>query len=151
MNRHLLAMLFGCATSLVAASADAGSSYDGSWNIIFVTQSGDCNPTYNYAVNIENGVITSPNLATFSGNVTISGAVRASVSVQEKHASGSGKLGRASGRGMDGLFGRPAVRGILDSPAILVDTNRRRGCSGLQSDRLTLAARGESSENAKRS
>ena len=99
MKRHLLPMLFGCATLLVAASADAGTSYDGSWNITFVTQSGDCNPTYNYAVNIENGVITSPNVGTFSGNVTTSGAVRASVSVQEKHASGSGKLGRASGRG----------------------------------------------------
>jgi len=126
MNRHLLAML--SATLLVTARADAGSSYDGSWNITFVTQSGDCNPTYNYAVNIENGVITSPNVATFSGNVTTSGAVRASVSVQEKRASGSGKLGRASGRGTwTGYSGDQRCAGILDSPAGLVDTVERIG------------------------
>src|SRR6516162_4298339 len=91
MDRHLLVTLFAGATLLLAPAADARSSYDGSWNITFVTQSGDCNPTYNYSINIENGVITSPNAATFQGNVTSSGAVRASISVQEKRASGSGK------------------------------------------------------------
>jgi len=95
MDRHLLAMLFGCATLLLAASADARSPYDGAWNITFVTQSGDCSPAYNYSVNIENGVITSPNVATFRGAVTSSGTVRASVTVQDKHAAGSGKLARA--------------------------------------------------------
>ena len=99
MDRHLLVTLFAGATLLLAPAADARSSYDGSWNITFVTQSGDCNPTYNYSVNIENGVITSPNAATFTGNVTSSGAVRASVTVQEKRASGSGKLTGVLGRG----------------------------------------------------
>ena len=99
MDRHLLAILFGCATLLLAIGADARSSYDGSWNITFVTQSGDCNPTYNYSVNIENGVITSPNVETFRGNVASSGAVHASVTVQEKRASGSGKLTGVVGRG----------------------------------------------------
>jgi len=99
MDRHFLAMLFGCGALLFANSADARPSYDGSWNITFVTQSGDCNPTYNYSVNIENGVITSPSAATFQGNVTSSGAVRASVTVQEKRASGSGKLSGVLGRG----------------------------------------------------
>jgi hypothetical protein len=99
MDRRLLVTLFAGATLLLASGANARSSYDGSWNITFVTQSGDCNPTYNYSVNIENGVITSPSVATFQGNVTSSGAVRASVSVQEKRASGSGKLTGVLGRG----------------------------------------------------
>ena len=99
MNRHLLAILAICACQLLAAVVEARSSYDGQWNITFVTQSGDCNPTYNYSVNIENGVIMSPNAETFRGNVTSSGAVRASVTVQEKHASGSGKLTGVLGRG----------------------------------------------------
>lgn len=99
MNRLLLVMLFGCATLLLATGADARSLFDGSWNITFVTQRGDCSPTYNYSVNIENGVITSPNVATFRGSVTSTGAVRASVTVQDKRASGSGKLTRALGRG----------------------------------------------------
>jgi hypothetical protein len=99
MNKYLLAILAGCACQLVAAAAEARSSYDGQWNITFVTQSGDCNPTYNYPINIENGVITSPGVGTFRGNVTSSGAVRASVTVQEKHASGTGKLTGVRGRG----------------------------------------------------
>ena len=88
MDRRLLAMLFGCVGLLLATSTDARSSYDGSWNITFITQSGNCSPTYSYLVNIESGVITSPNVATFRGTVTSSGAVRASVIVQEKRASG---------------------------------------------------------------
>jgi hypothetical protein len=99
LPKHLLAILAGCACQLLAMAAEARSSYDGQWNITFATRSGDCNPTYNFSVNIENGVITSPNAETFRGNVTGSGAVRASVTVQEKHASGSGKLTGVLGRG----------------------------------------------------
>lgn len=99
MNRQLLATLFGCATLLLATAADAASLFDGSWNITFVTQRGDCEPAYRYSVNIENGVITSPAVATFRGTVSSSGAVRASVSVQDKKASGSGTLTRSLGRG----------------------------------------------------
>jgi hypothetical protein len=99
MKKYLLAMMAGCAFQLLAAGAEAGSPYDGQWSITFMTQSGDCSPTYNYSVNIENGVITSPAIETFRGNVTSSGAVRASVSVQDKRASGTGKLTRVLGRG----------------------------------------------------
>jgi hypothetical protein len=99
MNKHLLAILAGCACQLLVMAAEARSPYDGQWNITFVTQSGDCSPTYNYAVNIENGVITSPVVETFRGNVTSSGVVRASVTAQEKRASGSGKLAGVLGRG----------------------------------------------------
>lgn len=99
MNRQLLATLFGCATLLLATAADAASLFDGSWNITFVTQRGDCEPAYRYSVNIENGVITSPVVSTFKGTVSSSGAVRASVSVQDKKASGSGTLTRSLGRG----------------------------------------------------
>ena len=99
MNRQLRAVLFGCATLLLATGADARSVFDGSWNITFVTQRGDCDPAYRYSVNIENGVITSPAVATFKGTVTGSGAVRASVAVGDKKASGSGTLTRSLGRG----------------------------------------------------
>jgi hypothetical protein len=122
MNRHLLAILAICACQLLAAVVEARSSYDGQWNITFVTQSGDCNPTYNYSVNIENGVIMSPNVETFRGNVTSSGAVRASVTVQEKHIWVRQANGRSRPRDLDRLVRRPALRGILDSPADMVIT-----------------------------
>jgi hypothetical protein len=94
-------------TSAIAASclvafasvAQARSAYDGSWDLLFVTQRGACDPTYNFSVNIADGVVTHPNLVKFKGHVARSGAVRASVTVQDKYASGSGRLSGYSGRG----------------------------------------------------
>jgi hypothetical protein len=83
----------------LAHTANARSVYDGSWDLVFVTQRGACDPTYNFTVNITNGIVTHPNLVRFRGYVAKSGAVRASVTVQDKYASGSGRLSSAYGRG----------------------------------------------------
>jgi hypothetical protein len=93
-----------CATAIICFvalthTANARSAYDGSWDLVFVTQRGACDPAYNFTVNISNGVVTHPNLVKFRGHVAKSGAVRASVTVQDKYASGSGRLSSASGRG----------------------------------------------------
>src|SRR5271168_3316686 len=83
----------------LASTAQARSAYDGSWDLAFVTQRGACDPAYNFTVNISNGVVTHPNLVRFRGYVAKSGVVRASVTVQDKYASGSGRLLSTSGRG----------------------------------------------------
>ena len=80
-----------------ASAVQARTAYDGSWDLIFVTQRGTCDPTYDFSVNITNGVVTHPNLVKFRGYVAQSGAVRASVAVQDRYASGSGRLSGASG------------------------------------------------------
>ena len=99
----MMKKLLFCATiagSLAVTSvAQARSAYDGSWDLVFVTQRGACDATYNFSVNITDGVVTHPNLVRFKGYVARSGAVRASVTVQDKYASGSGRLSGASGRG----------------------------------------------------
>ena len=95
-------LTYAAAASCLVASfsvAQASSAYDGSWDLRFVTQRGTCDPTYNFSVNVSNGVITHPNLVRFRGYVARSGAVRASVTVQDKFASGSGRLSSNSGRG----------------------------------------------------
>ena len=69
------------------------------WDLLFVTQRGTCDPTYNFSVNITDGIVTHPNLVKFSGHVARSGAVRASVTVHDKYASGSGRLSSNSGGG----------------------------------------------------
>ena len=94
----LWATVTSCFVAL-ACSAHARSAYDGSWDLVFVTQRGACDRTYNFTVNVSNGVVTHPNLLKFRGYVAKSGAVRASVAVQDKYASGSGRLSSASGRG----------------------------------------------------
>ena len=93
-----------CATATscflaLACTAHARSAYDGSWDLVFVTQRGACDPAYNFTVNVSNGFVTHPNLVKFRGYVAKSGAVRASVTVQNKYAAGSGRLSAAAGRG----------------------------------------------------
>jgi hypothetical protein len=82
-----------------AAAAQARSAYDGSWDLAFMTQQGSCDPSYNFTVNISDGIVTHPNLVRFKGYVARSGSVRASVTVQDKFASGTGRLFGTSGRG----------------------------------------------------
>jgi hypothetical protein len=98
MKNLLLSTTIVCCLTLTSA-AQGHSSYDGSWDLVFVTQRGACDPTYNFTVNITDGVVTHPNLVRFRGYVAHSGAVRASVTVQDKYASGSGRLSGNSGRG----------------------------------------------------
>ena len=82
-----------------ASVAHARSAYDGSWDLVFVTQRGSCDPSYNFTVNVSDGIVTHPNLVRFRGYVAKSGTVHASVTVQDKFASGTGRLFGTSGRG----------------------------------------------------
>jgi hypothetical protein len=82
-----------------ASVAHARSAYDGSWDLVFVTQRGSCDPSYNFTVNVSDGIVTHPNLVKFKGYVAKSGSVRASVTVHDKFASGTGRFFGMSGRG----------------------------------------------------
>lgn len=95
----ILALIVGINFGL-AAPAGARSRFDGTWNLMFVTQRGPCDPTYNFTVDVMNGHISHPNILTFRGSVTTSGAVKASVRVGERYAWGSGRLSDFSGRGV---------------------------------------------------
>jgi len=98
--RKLLFFVTAAACLMTSVSmAQARSLYDGSWDLVFVTQRGACDATYNFSVNITDGVVTHPNLVRFRGYVAGSGAVRASVTVHEKFAAGSGRLLSNAGRG----------------------------------------------------
>jgi hypothetical protein len=88
----------GCFMAL-ASAAHARSAYDGSWDLAFVMQKGACDPSYNFTVNVSDGIVTHPNLVKFKGYVKKSGSVRASVTVHDKFASGTGRLFGTSGRG----------------------------------------------------
>jgi hypothetical protein len=99
MNTPALGIIaIGCFMAL-ASAANARTTFDGSWDLLFLTQRGECDPSYSFTVNVSNGVLTHPNLVKFRGYVARSGAVHASVTVQDKYASGSGRLSGTSGRG----------------------------------------------------
>jgi hypothetical protein len=99
MTKHSLLIAATSCFLAFTSGAHARSAYDGPWDIAFVTQRGSCDTSYNFTVDVNNGIITHPNLVRFRGYVAKSGAVRASVTVQDKYASGSGKLSLSSGHG----------------------------------------------------
>ena len=82
-----------------ASAAQARSADDGSWDLVFVTKKGACDPAYNFTVNVSDGVVTHLNLVKFEGHVAKSGSVHASLTVHDKFASGTGRLFGTSGRG----------------------------------------------------
>jgi hypothetical protein len=75
-NLLTFAIAASCLVAFVSV-AQARSAYDGSWDLLFVTQRGACDPTYKFSVNITDGVVTHPNLVRFRGHVARSGAVLA--------------------------------------------------------------------------
>lgn len=99
MNTPALGIIAMSCLMALAPAANARTTYDGSWDLLFVTQRGECDPSYSFTVNVSNGVVTHPNLVKFRGYVARSGAVRASVTVHDKYAAGSGRLSGTSGRG----------------------------------------------------
>ena len=118
MKKCLIANAIFCAWLTLASAAEARTSYDGPWNLVFYTQQGSCDPTFTFSVNVDAGVVTHPNLVKFRGHVAKSGAVRASVTVQDKYASGSGKLtGEIRPRHVERPRGRRKLFGILDRSA----------------------------------
>jgi hypothetical protein len=115
-----------------ASAAQARSAYDGSWDLVFVTQRGSCNPTYNFTVNVSDGVVTHPNLVKFRGYVAKSGSVHASVTVHDKFASGTGQAFRVvRSRNVERPRGKRAMLGLLDSAAQLTSplAGRRDECT----------------------
>ena len=100
MRQFALACAFAIGLSTVpTAAAFAGSKYDGAWSLVFVTQRGECDPSYSFDVNIAHGIVSHPNLVRFTGRVGANGLVHASVTVQDKYAAGSGKLTKTAGQG----------------------------------------------------
>jgi hypothetical protein len=97
-KRSLLIAVSSCFI-FVAPAAYGRSAYDGSWDLVFVTQRGTCESSYSFTVDVTDGVVTHPNLVRFRGYVTKFGTVRASVTVQDKYATGAGKLFATFGRG----------------------------------------------------
>jgi hypothetical protein len=74
-------------------------AYDGSWSLSIITDRGGCDRSYDFTVQIANGIVSHSNLVRLRGVVSGNGAVRVSVSVGDKHASGAGRLSRSSGSG----------------------------------------------------
>ena len=85
-----------------ASTALARTIYDGAWSVLIITQSGSCDPTYRYGVQINDGVVAYDGIAPImlQGRVTPKGLVRVILQAGGQWADGSGKLTRNRGAGV---------------------------------------------------
>jgi hypothetical protein len=97
LNRHQTSL--GDTEMASLRSMSSTKSVHTAWSLVFVTQRGECEPSYSSDVNIANGIVSHPNLVRFTGRVSANGLVHASVTVHDKYASGSGKLTKTDGQG----------------------------------------------------
>jgi hypothetical protein len=67
MTKHSLLVAATSCFIFLAPAAHARSAYDGSWDMVFVTQRGACDSSYSFTVDVTNGIVTHPNLVRFRG------------------------------------------------------------------------------------
>ena len=103
-----LPWIFGAAVLAAVAApgaADAGKAggagggYDGTWNVLVITQTGTCDPAYSYPFRVSGGRILSTGAADVSGSVGSGGVVAVRISAGGRLASGNGRLSGRSGAG----------------------------------------------------
>jgi hypothetical protein len=84
-----------------APAAMAHMSFDGKWSVLIVTDDGNCDRAYRYALKIVNGSVTYDDPSfDISGHVDARGRVRVSVGAGGEHAIGTGELSGDSGGGL---------------------------------------------------
>ena len=96
----LAAVLIG-GTVLGRDSALARTPFDGNWSVLIVTDAGDCDRAYRYALVIRDGRVLYEGEAAVNvaGNVTGNGVVSVRVSAGSQHADGTGRLSADNGSG----------------------------------------------------
>ena len=77
----------------------AGGGYDGIWNVLIITQAGNCDPAYSYPFRVSGGRISTAGAADVSGSVGGGGRVVVRITLGGSVASGSGRLGGGTGAG----------------------------------------------------
>jgi hypothetical protein len=91
----LSAALFAAivATSGAAeARRAARGAYDGTWNVVFATQAGNCSSTNSVPFSVSGTRVSSAGGGKVTGGISRGGAVAVHISVGLSHASGSGRL-----------------------------------------------------------
>ena len=81
-----------------AATVRAGA-YDGTWNVIFATQAGNCSSTNSVPFAVAGTRVSSAGGGKVTGGISRAGVVSVNIQVGASHASGSGRLAGNSGSG----------------------------------------------------
>jgi hypothetical protein len=99
-----LVLVVGSQASAAAKKPSQGAGgFDGLWSVLIITEKGNCDRGYRYAVRIKGGRVghADPGGSSFriSGSVAGGGAARVSVARGDQSAAGSGRLSLNGGSG----------------------------------------------------
>ena len=87
----------------IPGAADAAmvrrGAYDGTWNVIFATQAGNCSATNSVPFAVAGTRVSSAGGGKVTGGISRAGVVSVNIQVGASHASGSGRLVGNSGSG----------------------------------------------------
>ncbi len=103
MQTKTLCLALGLAALAAPALAQQGAvaKFDGRWSVEVITEQGDCDRAYRYAVAIDNGQVRYAGSENFqvSGKVQPNGAVQGTIGRGGDRVTVSGKLEGANGGG----------------------------------------------------
>ena len=112
-----------------ASVAHARSAYDGSWDLVFVTQKGTCDPAYNFTVNVSDGVVNSSQSRKIQGirrEIRFGSCVGdGSRQIRFRHGQAFRNLGS---RKMERPRGKCAMHGLLDRTTQLTNLESETPC-----------------------
>jgi hypothetical protein len=99
--RWFFAVAAFAAAIALAGYSKAAASHDGDWRVTIITQSGDCDAAYSYAVKVAGGQVSYSGNGSFdiTGNVGEAGNVSVSISRGDQRANASGTLKGNAGAG----------------------------------------------------
>ena len=104
MGTRIVARLGWATAGLALLGAEAQAQvrkFDGTWSVEVVTEQGDCDRAYRYAIRIENGRVRygGPEAFDVTGQVRPSGVVTGSISRGSNRANVTGRLQGGFGTG----------------------------------------------------
>jgi hypothetical protein len=103
MKRISIVLLVAASTSVATMSTSyAHTSFDGAWSVAITTDKGDCEPTRQLSISIQDGSVQHVGDSTLSihGQVHGNGQVRVHLTNGDRSANGFGQLSSSSGTGM---------------------------------------------------
>ena len=101
MNSVVFSAWLAGAAFAVPPSAALAAAQDGNWSVLIVTEKGECDAAYRYAVKVANGQVSYAGDASLdmAGTVAPNGAVKVSIRLGDKGANGTGRLSGQTGAG----------------------------------------------------
>ena len=93
------AVLFAVVAGAGSAEARRAAAYDGTWNVVFATRSGNCSATNSVPFAVSGRRVSSAGGGKVTGGIGRNGRVAVAIRVGLSHASGYGRLAGNYGAG----------------------------------------------------